>query len=96
MSGTPMAEESFAAESVTAMARLLSRSLNHRPMALAFAGKVGDSATPRSSLAAKRPTRPVESAAQNDATLHKNVVIRPTRRTPSRSSSKPAGTCIAA
>src|ERR1700722_15048203 len=36
------------------------------------------------------------AAEQNEATLHKNVLIHPTLRTPNRSSNTPDGSCIAA
>ena len=96
MKGTPIAEENFAAASVMAVARLLSRSGNQYPSALALLGKVGDSATPSRNRAAIKVPSPGDSAAPNEAMLQRNVPILPTRRTPKRSSSTPAGICMTA
>ena len=69
ISGTPMAEANFAAESKSEVAKLRSRAGNHRPMALAFAGNVGASPTPSRKRAAKKPPRLGVAAAANDAAL---------------------------
>src|SRR5271166_508495 len=79
INGTPMALENFAAASVMAVARLLSSRVNQYPKALALAGKVGDSLTPKRRRAPKNQFRPGESAAAKDARLHKRVLILPTR-----------------
>jgi hypothetical protein len=50
-----MAEASFAAESKKELARLRSSGGNHAPIAFAFAGNVGASATPSRKRAAKKP-----------------------------------------
>ena len=60
-------------------------------MAFAFAGKVGASPTPSRKRAAKRPPTLGETAAANDATLHRNVLTRPTRRIPNLSRITPIG-----
>src|SRR5665213_2906258 len=91
MIGTPIADANLAAESKMDDARLRSRAGNQRPMALALAGKVGASPTPNSSRAAKNPPSPGVIAEQNDATLHKKVLIRPMRRMPNLSKSTPIG-----
>ena len=91
-----MAVENFAAASVIAIARLLSVRPNQYPIALAFAGNVGDSLTPKSSRAPKNQFNPGASAPPNEAMLQSKVLTRPTRRTPSRSSKTPAGICISA
>src|SRR5271154_3367890 len=94
--GTPIAEESFAAASVIAVAKPRSSRVNQYPNALAFAGNVGDSLTPSSKRAPKNQPRPGESAAAKEETLHNNALVRPTRRTPNRSSNTPAGICMSA
>src|SRR5580693_7585137 len=96
INGTPIALENFAAASVIAVARPLSSRVNQYPNALAFAGNVGDSLTPRSKRAPKNQLRPGASAAAKEETLHKSALVRPTRRTPSPSSKTPAGICIKA
>src|SRR5271170_5131876 len=96
MSGTPTAVENFAAASVIAVARLLSSRVNQYPKALAFAGNVGDSLTPSSNRAPKNQFSPGATAAAKEATLQRNALMRPTRRTPQRSSKTPAGICMAA
>src|SRR5579871_5944263 len=94
--GIPIAVENFAAESVIAVARLLSFSGNQYPSALALPGNTGDSPIPRRKRASRKLTTPVEAAAANEAKLHNREPIRPTRRTPQRSSSAPAGICMRA
>src|SRR5271167_2123851 len=96
ISGTPIALENFAAASVIAVARPRSSRVNQYPKAFAFAGNVGDSLTPRSKRAPKNQLRPGARAAAKEATLHSSALIRPTRRTPKRSSKTPAGICIKA
>src|SRR5271166_3249170 len=96
INGTPIPVENFAAASVSAVARVLSSRVNQLPIALAFAGNVGDSLTPRSRRAPKNQPRPGDNAAAKEATLHKKALIRPTRRTPNQSSNTPAGICIKA
>ena len=91
MTGTPMAEANLAAASKSDVARLRSRSGNQRPMALALAGKVGASPTPSSKRAPKNALRLGAAAAANEAALQMNVPMRPTRRTPSLSSTTPMG-----
>src|SRR5277367_494915 len=85
MMGTPMADENLAAESNSEVAKLRSWGGNQRPMALAFAGKVGASPTPSRKRAANRPPMLGEIAAAKDAMLHKKVLTRPTRRIPNLS-----------
>src|SRR5450755_1227397 len=96
INGTPIALENFAAASVIAVAMLLSSRVNQYPKALAFAGNVGDSLTPKRRRAPKNQLRPGARAAAKEARLHRRALIRPTRRTPNRSSNTPAGICIAA
>src|ERR1700728_3551608 len=85
MRGTPMAEANLAAESLSEVAKLRSRSGNQRPMAFELAGKVGDSPTPSKSRAPKNAFRLGAAAAAKEAALQMKVPIRPTRRTPSLS-----------
>lgn len=91
-----MAVDNFAAASVIAVASPLSWRVNQYPNAFAFAGKVGDSLTPKSRRAPKNQPRPGAMAAANDDRLHKSALILPTRRTPNQSSNTPAGICITA
>src|SRR6201746_1558879 len=89
--GTPMAEANFAAESKIAVAKLRSPTGNQAPIAFAFAGNVGASPTPSKNRAPKNPPSPGVSAAQNEPTLHRNVLTTPTRRIPNLSSNTPTG-----
>src|SRR5580704_12504361 len=91
MIGTPMAEANFAAESLSEVAKLRSRSGNQRPMALEFEGNVGDSPTPSNSRAPKNAFRLGAADAAKEAALQTNVPMRPTRRTPSLSRTTPMG-----
>lgn len=90
-SGTPIAEENLADESKIAVARLRARGGNHNPTALAFAGNVGASPTPNKKRAPNKLGIPGAAAALNDAMLQTNVLTRPIRFTPNRSSSTPIG-----
>ena len=90
-SGTPIAEASFAAASVSEVAKLRSRDGNQTPIAFAFAGNVGASPIPSSSRALKNPGRLGVIAAANDARLQMKMPIRCTRFTPKRSSTTPTG-----
>src|ERR1700689_2371209 len=91
ITGTPMAEANSAAESLSEVAKLRSRSGNQRPMAFEFAGNVGDSPTPSKSRAPKKALRLGAAAAANEAALQIKVPMRPTRRTPSLSRKTPIG-----
>src|SRR6185312_3874368 len=95
MRGIPIADENFAAPSVIAIGKLLSLGGNQAPIALAFAGKIGDSAMPSRKRAPNSAEMPVETAAANVAQLHRNVPALPTCLMPKRSNSIPAGNCIA-
>src|ERR1039458_7411772 len=86
MTGTPMAEANLAAESLSEVAKLRSRSGNQSPMALALEGKVGASPTPSRNRAPKNALRLGAADAAKEAALQINVPMRPTRRTPSLSS----------
>lgn len=91
-----MAGANFAAESKMAVAKLRSDEGNQRPMALALAGKVGDSPTPRRRRAAKKPLRLGVMAAKKEATLQMKMLMRPTRLTPNLSRMTPMGSWQAA
>jgi len=91
MSGTPMAEENFAAASKMAVAKLRSSMGNQRPTALALAGKVGASPMPRRKRAPKKPATEGVRAAAKEARLQMKMLMRPMRLTPKRSRRTPMG-----
>ena len=78
----PIAEANLALESKMAVASPRSLRGNHTPMALALPGNVGASAMPSNSRAEMMAAKPRASPVANEATLHRNALMRMTGFTP--------------